>query len=112
DPKPGAQHTYQITTPPMYARAAVREDGLVRVCGAPGIAGGDELIVTVADQADPTRSLPVKVSILMQEGDGASDCDPEAFGEDGGGCCDTRRSAGGSIPLALVVLLVLRRRQK
>ncbi len=111
DPKSGAMHTYEITTAPMYAKAAVREDGLVRVCGAPGIVGGDELIVTVTDTADPTRSLPAKVSILMQEGD-ATDCDPEAFGDDGGGCCDTRRSAGGSIPLALVVLLVLRRRRK
>jgi len=112
DPKQGATHTFEITTPPMYAKAAVRADGLVRVCGAPGVVGGDELIVTVTDKADPTRTLPAKVQVLMQDGDSAGDCDPEAFGDDGGGCCDTRRSASGSLPLGLAVLLVLRRRRK
>jgi endonuclease G len=112
DPKMGTDHTFAITTPPMYAKAAVREDGLVRVCGAPGVVGGDSLIVTVTDKADPTRTVAGKVSVLMQDGEAADDCDPEAFGDDGGGCCDTRRSAGGSIPLALVVLLALRRRRK
>jgi uncharacterized protein (TIGR03382 family) len=112
DPKPGVEHTYAIVTPPMYAKAAVREDGLVRVCGARGVEGGDEVIVSVTDKADPTRTLNAKVAVLMQPGDGADDCDPEAFGDDGGGCCDTRRSASGSLPLALVVLLALRRRRK
>lgn len=112
DPKPGAEHTFTITTPPAHVRAAVREDGLVRVCGAPGITGEDELIVTVTDKADPSRALPVQVSVLMQEGAGADDCDPEAFGDEGGGCCDTRRNASGSLPLALAVLLVLRRRRQ
>lgn len=112
DPKPATEHTYEITTPPMHAKAAVREDGLLRVCGARGVVGGDEVVVTVTDKADPTRTLTAKVGVLVQEGEGADDCDPEAFGDDGGGCCDTRRSAGGSIPLGLAVLLVLRRRRK
>src|SRR5690606_7273131 len=64
DPKPGTEHTYELTTPPMHGKAAVRDDGLVRVCGAPGVVGDDELIVTVTDKADPSRSLPAKVSIL------------------------------------------------
>lgn len=108
----GMEHAFEITTPPTYVRAAVREDGLVRVCGVPGMAGTDELVVTVTDKADPARALPVTVSVVMEQGTGAEDCDPEAFGDDGGGCCDTRRNAAGSLPLALAVLLVLRRRRQ
>jgi secreted trypsin-like serine protease len=111
DPKTGADHTYEITTQPTKVTAAVRDDGLVRVCGMRGVVGGDEFVVTVTDKTDPTRSLATKINVTMEAGDGADDCDPTDFGEDGG-CCDTRRSSSGSIPLALAVLLVLRRRRK
>jgi secreted trypsin-like serine protease len=113
DPKQGAEHAYEITTPPAHVKAAVRSDGRVRVCGVAGMTGGDEFIVTVTDTTttDAARSLPTKITVLLEDGSGDDDCNPMAFSDDGG-CCDTRRSASGSIPLAFAVLLVLRRRRK
>jgi uncharacterized protein (TIGR03382 family) len=112
DPRTTATHTFEITKPPGYAKAAVREDGTVRVCANKDVAGDDVMEVTVSDTADPTRTLTVKIPIIIADGSPPDSCDVDDFGGDGGGCCDTRRSAGGSIPLALVVLLVLRRRRK
>lgn len=110
DPK-STSHTYAITQAPAYGTAAVRDDGLVRVCTNDGVAGDDLIVVTVTDKNDPTRSLAVPMKILIADGDPGSDCDPEDFG-DAGGCCDAGRNAGGSIPLALGVLVALRRRRR
>ncbi|HEY5950705.1 MAG TPA: trypsin-like serine protease [Kofleriaceae bacterium] len=112
DPKAAAKHTFSITKMPGYGTAAVRDDGTVRVCAAKDVAGDDVMEVTVADSADATRALVVKIPILIADGDPPDSCDVNDFGGDGGGCCDTRRGAGGSIPLALFVVLVLRRRRK
>jgi uncharacterized protein (TIGR03382 family) len=113
DPKPGTEHSYEITKPPGYATAKVRDDGLVRVCAMKGVIGGDAMEVTVSDKADPDRKLVVKIPVVIADGDAPDSCDVDDFGGgEGGGCCDTRRSAGGSLPLGLVVLLVLRRRRK
>lgn len=112
DPRTGTAHTFAITKPPMYATAAVRDDGRVRVCASRNAIGTDTVEVTVTDAGNPARALVVQIPINMQDGTPAESCDVNDFGEDGGGCCDTRRSAGGSIPLAMFVLLVLRRRRK
>lgn len=109
-----AEHTFTIKTPPQYGTAKVRDDGRVRVCTNPDVQGGDKLVVTVADKANPARSLDVTVNILINAGDPGEDCDVDAFGEgsDGGGCCDAGRSPAGAVPLALGVLAVLRRRRR
>jgi secreted trypsin-like serine protease len=105
------KHSYEITTPPGHARAAVRSDGTVRACLDEGVAGKDKLVVTVSDKNNPDRKVAMTIPITIEDGDPGSDCDPNAFGGDSGGCCDSGRSSGGSIPLTLVVLLVLRRRR-
>ena len=101
------EHTYAITEQSMYATAAVREDGTVRVCAGTAL-GSTEIGVTVTDATNPTRQVTMRIPITIEEGDG-SDCDPTDFD---GGCCDTRRNAAGSLPLAMAVLLVLRRKRK
>jgi secreted trypsin-like serine protease len=112
DPKPGVKHKFEITKQPGYGTAKVRDDGTVRVCAQTGVAGDDQLEVTISDVSDPTRALALRVPITIQDGSPPDSCDVNDFGGEDGGCCDTRRSAGGSIPLALFVALVLRRRRK
>lgn len=112
DPKSDA-HTYAITTPMMLGTAAVRDDGRVRVCPVPDMMGTDSLVVTVTDKNDPTRTATVKVPVTITDGDAGANCDPNAFDEgDGGGCCDSGRSAGGALPLSLGVLAFLIRRRR
>ncbi len=115
DPK-GTEHTFTLTTPPAMGTAKVREDGRIRVCmnqqATPG--DTDSLVVTVADKADPTRSLAVRVPVGVASNDASDDgCEVDAFGDDdGGGCCSSARSAGGALPLSLFVLVALRRRRR
>jgi endonuclease G len=111
DPKSDA-HTYAITTQPAYGKAAVNEDGVVRVCANRDVVGMDTVTVTVTDKNDTTRAVAMKVAVNIVDGDPNDDCDPEAFGDDGGGCCSASRDASGSISLAAFVLLVLRRRRR
>jgi uncharacterized protein (TIGR03382 family) len=111
DPKSDA-HTYAVTTPPQYGRAAVSEGGVLRVCANKDVVGMDAVTVTVTDKNDATRSVALTVPINIVNGDAGDDCDPEAFGDDGGGCCSASRDASGSISLAAFVLLVLRRRRR
>lgn len=110
DPKPGAKHTYAIATQPGHGTAAVSSEGVVRVCPASNVVGDDALVVSVVDAENPMRTVSLRIPILIADGDPDGDCDPTDFG--GGGCCDTRRSASGSIPLALFVAVVLRRRRR
>lgn len=113
DPKAGATHTYAIAQQPGYGRAAVNADGVVRVCPNSDVVGGDSVKVTVTDAADPSRTLTMTIGVDIIDGDPADSCDENAFGEeDGGGCCDTRRGAQGSIPLVLFVAAMLRRRRR
>lgn len=109
DPKAGAKHTFAITTQPAYGTAAVSSSGTVRVCPQKDVVGDDAVVVSVSDAADPARTLSLRIPVVIADGDPEDDCDPTDFG--GGGCCDTRRSATGSIPLALIIALVLRRRR-
>ena len=112
DPK-AKDHTFAITTPPMFGMAAVRDDGRVRVCTNDNYAGPDSVVVTVTDKANPMRTATVKVPVTIEDGDVGENCDPNAFGEgDGGGCCDSGRSAGGALPLSLGVLAFLIRRRR
>jgi uncharacterized protein (TIGR03382 family) len=111
DPR-SEMHTYAITTPPQYGKAAVSETGVLRVCAQSDVVGPDSVTVSVADANDPTRVVQVKVPVTIVDGDPDDDCDPEAFGDDGGGCCSASRDASGSIALAAFVLLVLRRRRR
>jgi secreted trypsin-like serine protease len=111
DPKAGAKHTYAIAAQPSYGTAAVSSAGVVRVCPRKDVVGDDAVVVSVSDSADPSRTVSLKIPVLIADGDPDDDCDPTDFGG-GGGCCDTRRSAGGSIPLALFVLVTLRRRRR
>ncbi len=110
DPK-SSDHTFAIVTPPDNGRAAVSESGTVRVCPNRDVVGDDLVVVGVTDAADPSRSLQVPIPILIADGSPPDDCDETAFGDDGG-CCDSRRGAGGSIPLALIVLGLLGRRRR
>jgi endonuclease G len=110
DPK-SKDHSFAITTPPVAGSAAVRSDGRVRVCTKDDIVGADSVVVTVTDKKNPARTADIKIPITAEDGDAGSDCDPNDFG-DGGGCCDSGRSAGGAVPLALGVLAMLRRRRR
>ncbi len=111
DPKTD-QHTYAITTPPGHGTAKIRADGTLRVCTDPGVAGQDAMTVSITDANDPARALSVKIPITIEDGTPGESCSVDAFGDgvDSGGCCDSGRSAGGAIPLSILVLLVLRRR--
>ena len=113
DPKSDS-HDYAIKTQGTYSFQAVNGDGKVRVCPLEDVVGGDTFIVTVTDKNDPTRTLDVKVNVLIKDGDPQSHCDVNDFGDglDSGGCCDTRRGAGGALPLSLGVLAVLLRRRR
>lgn len=110
DPKANAKHTYAIAAQPGNGTAAVNGDGVVRVCPKSNVIGDDTVVVSVTDAADPMRTLLLTIPILTQDGEPEDDCDPTDFG--GGGCCDTRRSATGWLPLALFVLVTLRRRRR
>ena len=107
DPK-SEKHAYAITTDSPYATAKVRDDGRVRVCAGNGV-GVTSIGITVTDTNDPQREVAFSIPITIEAGNGTG-CDVNDFSD--GGCCDTRRDARGSIPLALAVLLVLRRRRK
>jgi secreted trypsin-like serine protease len=106
-------HTFALTTPPAHGTAAVRADGQVRVC-LDGSQMPDSLTVTITDTKDSSRKLDWVMAITPMTGDAPASCDPNAFegGESGGGCCDAGRNPAGSLPLALGVLIVLRRRRK
>lgn len=106
----GGDHTFSITTVPQHGTAAVRDDGRVRVCTT-GPAGTDSLIVTITDQNNPQRTLPVTIAIKTVDGQAPSSCDVTAFTESGG-CCDSGRSSRGAAPLAIAVLLVVRRKRR
>jgi secreted trypsin-like serine protease len=108
DPKSN-DHTFSIKTPPGYGKAAVSDEGTVRVCTA--AVGTDSLVVTVTDANNPARSVDMKIPINILDGDMVDDCDETAFGDDGG-CCSASRDARGSIVLAAFVLLALRRRRR
>ena len=110
DPK-SKDHSYGIATQPLAGEAAVRSDGRVRVCTKNDIVGADSVVVTVTDKKNPSRSAEIKIPITSEDGDPGTDCDPNDFG-DGGGCCDSGRSAGGALPLSLGVLALLIRRRR
>jgi hypothetical protein len=84
------------------------------VCTDAGAVGEDSLEVTVTDATDTSRSLPVTISIDILDEAPGSDCDPDAF-EDEGGCCDTGPGRGrgvlSAVPLSVLVLAGLRRRR-
>ncbi|MBL0221011.1 MAG: trypsin-like serine protease [Myxococcales bacterium] len=109
DPK-STKHTYAITAQPKYAKAAVRDDGRLRVCMDPGVVAKDSLGLSITDKNDPTRTLAYTIPIEITDGEPADSCDLTDF--DSGGCCDSGRSAGGSLPLGLGVLALLRRRRR
>jgi secreted trypsin-like serine protease len=107
-----ASHTFELTTPPTSGTAAVRADGEIRVCL--GTATTDSLTVTITDTTDSTRKLAWTLPISATSGEAPTHCDPSAFegsGSSDGGCCDAGRNAGGSLPLGLGVLVMLRRRR-
>jgi endonuclease G len=111
DPR-SEKHAFAIAAPPARGAAAVRGDGRVRVCTDPAAPPGeDSVTVTVTDRADSSRKVDVRVPVLVEDGAPGADCSVDDF-EDGGGCCDSGRSARGSLPLALGVLLVLWRRRE
>lgn len=109
DPK-STKHDFAIKTQPKYATAAVHDDGHLRVCTDPGVVAMDKLELTITDKTDATRVLTYTIPLEITDGDAGDGCDAEDF--DSGGCCDSGRSAGGSIPLALGVLAVLLKRHR
>lgn len=111
DPKT-KYHSFKIAAQPAHGAARVRGDGRVRVCIDPAAEPGtDAVTVTIADKGDAGRKLDVEIPIFIEGGDPGVDCSVDDF-EDGGGCCDSGRSARGSLPLGLGVLAVLRRRRR
>jgi secreted trypsin-like serine protease len=110
-------HTFAITTPPLHATAVVRDDGELRMC-LDSSQAADSIGVTITDKANTARALEWIMPITAMSGNAPQSCDPNAFtnadnGEaSSGGCCDAGRSPAGSLPLALGVLVVLRRRRK
>jgi hypothetical protein len=111
DPK-ATDHTFAITTPPAHGTAKVRDDGRVRVCTDAASSGDDSVGVTITDKNHAERAVAMTIPITFADGGAPGSCDVNAFSVDeGGGCCDAGRSASGSVPLALGVLLVLRRRR-
>lgn len=113
DPK-STHHTYSIKTPPGYAKAAVSDTGVVRVCAQKDIVGMDSMVVTVTDKDTPSRFVDLKLAVNIIDGSPADSCDVMAFGEatDNGGCCSASRDARGSIVLGAFVLLALRRKRR
>lgn len=109
DPK-SEKHDYAISAMPKYAKAAINSDGHLRVCTDPGVVAKDMLDITITDKNDATRALTYTVALDITDGEPADSCDVNDL--DSGGCCDSRRSAGGSIPLGIGVLLLLRRRRR
>lgn len=114
DNDPGSDdHHYEVTTQPAHGRAAVRGDGLLRVCpDAKAAAGADQVTVRVIDSKNSHRALLLTVPITVAADPAAMPgCDFSGFG-DSGGCCDAGGRSGGSIPLALGVLALVARRRR
>ena len=109
DPK-SEKHTYAVTTQPKYAKVALRDDGHLRICMDPGVVATDSLSFSITDKNDATRTLSYTIGLDITDGEPADSCDVEDF--DSGGCCDSGRSAGGSLPLGIGVLMLLRRRRR
>ncbi len=109
DPK-SEKHTYAITAMPKYAKAALKDDGHLRVCMDPGVVATDTLTFSITDKTDASRTLSYTIALDITDGEPADSCDVEDF--DSGGCCDSGRSAGGAVPLGIGVLLLLRRRRR
>lgn len=108
DPR-SKEHAFAIAAPPARGVAKVRGDGRVRVCADPQAEPGDDAVtVTVTDRCDRGRALDVRIPIQILDGEPDAACSVDDFD---GGCCDSGRGAGGSLPLALGVLAVLRRRR-
>jgi uncharacterized protein (TIGR03382 family) len=123
DPR-ATEHTYTIKTAPMHGTAMVDAAGKVSVCTKAERAIADVMFVTVADKADPTRALDVRIDITVQDGapgtcngvPPAPEPEPEPEPEppapaDPGGC-DSGRGASGSLPLALAVGMLLAGRRR
>jgi endonuclease G len=104
-------HDFVITKPPASGAAAVRDDGRVRVCTTKP-AGADSFVVTITDRSDSSRAIALPIDIVTMDGTAPASCDVTAFAEDGGGCCDSGRSSRGSIPLAIAVLGIVRRKRR
>lgn len=111
DPKT-RKHKLSIAAQPSRGVAAVRDDGRVRVCIDPAAAPGDDAVtVKIADSADAARALEVRIPVTVEDGEpDVEDCSADDF--EGGGCCDSGRSSRGSLPLALGVVVILRRRRR
>jgi hypothetical protein len=98
--------------------AAVNSEGTVRVCMNQNATVGnsvDTVSVKVTDKNDTKRTLTAKVQISVGTNEPRSgECDVNAFGsgDEGGGCCDAGQRSTGAIPLALGLLLILRRRRR
>ncbi|HSN26122.1 MAG TPA: trypsin-like serine protease [Kofleriaceae bacterium] len=111
DPK-SEKHTYAVTAQPAHGMAAVNDKGRVRVCTDKTATGSDSVTVTVTDATDVQRVVPLTIPVTAMDGTAPASCDPTAFSEDGGGCCESGRGGAGSIPLALGVLAVVIRSRR
>ncbi|HEY0192121.1 MAG TPA: trypsin-like serine protease [Kofleriaceae bacterium] len=112
---PGStRHDFEVTAQPAHGKAAVRDDGLVRVCpDATAAAGTDQVTVKITDSTNSHRALSLTIPVTVTDGGSAPGCDLAGFDTDGGGCCDAGGRAGASIPLALgVVALIARPRRR
>ncbi|HEX7703392.1 MAG TPA: trypsin-like serine protease [Kofleriaceae bacterium] len=104
-------HTFAITTPPAHGTAAIRDDGELRIC-LDSSAAPDSIGVTITDKHDGSRALEWLMPITVTSGDAPAACNANAFSSaESGGCCDAGGSPAGSLPLALGVLIMLRRRR-
>lgn len=110
---PGSDsHRFEIMAQPAHGQAAVRDDGLVRVCpSATATAGTDMVTVKITDRKTSHRSLSLVIPVAITDGAGAG-CDLSGFDSDDGGCCDAGGRSGASIPLAIGVLALVARRRR
>lgn len=104
-------HSYAITTQPKYGKAAVHNDGSLRVCTDPDVTGDDRLTVTITDSAHPDRQLLIVMPIAIENSDSPGTCNLDDFG-DGGGCCSSTGHPGGSLALGAAVLALVQRRRR
>lgn len=107
-------HAFEVIAQPAHGKAGVDAEGNVRVCpDANAPAGADALEVQLTDHKNTKRALAMTVPFTVQAGTpSGKGCDLSAFADEGGGCCEAGHGGAGTIPLAIGVLAVVRRRRR
>ena len=97
DPLPGAQHTFEIATPPAEGTATIDATTGMLTYVASGGDGEAPIVVRVRDAATPARAASVTVDVMVAP--------------PGGCACGAGGSATGAALPAAIALFALRRRR-